>query len=294
MAFETQRISLPTTASDRERLFRESPRDMLERWALGFVWAVKPPRHKTLLPLARLWLRDVMAPDHALPDPEADLSDGLCGIVHDLSVPTIVAASKRGLYPFAHVGPQKWWSPAQRALLFFNEFHISKRMRGYIRRGRFRVTFDRDFDGVIKACAGRRAGKWHLTWITPMIMRAYADAFDAGIAHSIEVWNEANELVGGGYGVAVGGMFVTESQFSRESNASKVGYTVLNWHLARWGYAFNDGKRMTPTFCEMGFREIPRGEFLARLSDAVRLPGKNGRWQVEADLATIATWNPAA
>ena len=81
---------------------------------------------------------------------------------------------------------------------------------------------------------------------------------DAGHAHSFEVWNEKGELAGGGYGVAVGNSFVTESQFSAEPNTSKIGFTVLNWHLAQWGFAFNDGKMLTPTTQDMGFREIPR------------------------------------
>jgi leucyl/phenylalanyl-tRNA--protein transferase len=114
--------------------------------------------------LARLLLTDLMVPDHALPDPEADLHDGLTGIVHDLSVPTLIAASERGLYRFAHAGPLKWWSPALRALLFFNELYISKRMRGYIRSGRYRVSFDRDFEGVIKACAAPRQAARHLDY----------------------------------------------------------------------------------------------------------------------------------
>jgi leucyl/phenylalanyl-tRNA--protein transferase len=125
-------------------------------------------------------------------------------------------------------------------------------------------------------------------------MRAYAEAFDAGHAHSFEVCNAAGELVAGGYGIATGAGFTAESQFTRESNASRIGMTVLNWHLAKWGYRFNDGKLIGPLWQNMGFREIPRQEFLGRLAEAVRAPGRNGRWQVEADLATVSHWQPAA
>jgi leucyl/phenylalanyl-tRNA--protein transferase len=206
----------------------------------------------------------------------------------------LLAAYRRGLYPLAHVAPLKWWSPPQRSVLFFEKLHVAKRLRRQMRQGHYTVTFDRDFEGVIAACAGHRAGRWHLTWITPRVMRAYAELFDAGHAHSFEVWNERGELAGGGYGVAVGGAFMTESQFSREPNTSKIGFTVLNWHLAHWGFAFNDGKLMTPTCHDMGFREIPRREFLARLGEAIRQPGKSGRWQVEADMAAVADWQPGA
>ena len=82
------------------------------------------------------------------------------------------------------------------------------------------------------------------------------------------------------------------SQFSREPNTSKIGFSVLNWHLAHWGFAFNDGKIMTPTCHDMGFRDIPRTEYLALLVKAERRAAKSGRWQVEADMAAVADWQP--
>jgi leucyl/phenylalanyl-tRNA--protein transferase len=291
-------LSEPATGSANRRaaLFRESLADMAERWALGLAWAAKPARIGGLPNLAALCLQEFLAPDHALPDPERALANphGLAGIVHDFSLPTLLAAHERGLYPFAHVGPLKWWSPPERSLLFFDELHIAKRLRRQMRQGQYSVTFDRDFEGVITACAGRRSGRWHVTWITPKIMNAYAEAYDAGHAHSFEVWNEKGELAGGGYGVAVGNSFVTESQFSAEPNTSKIGFTVFNWHLAQWGFAFNDGKIMTPTTKDMGFREIPRSDFLARLAKAAKQPDRRGRWQVEAEMAKIADWQPGA
>ncbi len=298
MAFETQRMSMPAApsarAAERAALFRESVPAMLERWALGLAWGLAPTRIRGVPNLLRLCARELLAPDYALPDPERALAQppGLAGIAHELSQPTLLAAYRRGIYPLAHAGPLKWWSPPRRSILFYNDFHIAKRLRRQMRQGHYTVTFDRDFERVIAACAGHRAGRWHLTWITPRIMRAYADLFDAGFAHSFEVWNERGELAGGGYGVAVGNAFATESQFSHEANTSKIGFAVLNWHLARWGFAFNDGKLMTPTCQDMGFREVPRREFLARLAQAESAPGRHGRWQVEADVAIVANWQP--
>ncbi|HZP76805.1 MAG TPA: leucyl/phenylalanyl-tRNA--protein transferase [Pseudolabrys sp.] len=298
MAFHADQLTLAATAADpadrRASLFRESFRGMLERWALGTAWALTPARLRGVPPLLGMVLADGMAPDYALPDPESALEKpaGLCGVVHDLSVPTLLNAYRRGIYPWAHVGPLKWWSPPQRSVLFFNEYHIAKRLRRQMRQGQYTVTFDRDFEGVITACAAPREGRFHLTWITPRIMRAYAELFDAGHAHSFEVWNAAGELAGGGYGVALGGMFVTESQFSRETNTSKIGMTVLNWHLAQWGFGFNDGKLMTPTCRDMGFREIPRRDFLDVLARAQRPPSKLGRWSLEEELGKIAEWQP--
>jgi leucyl/phenylalanyl-tRNA--protein transferase len=290
-------LSAPTgaPADRRAALFRESLGETAERWTLGLAWALMPNRIAGLPGLAKLCFDEFLAPDYALPDPERALEQppGLAGIVHDLTLPTLLAAYRRGLYPWAHIAPLKWWSPPQRSLLFFNELHMAKRLRRQMRQGTYTVTFDRDFEGVIKACAGHRAGRWHVTWITPKIMHVYAQAFDAGYGHSFEVWNERGELAGGGYGVAIGAAFVTESQFSHEPNTSKIGFSVLNWHLARWGFAFNDGKLMTPTCQDMGFREIPRVEFLARLAQVIKQPDRMGRWQVEADLATVADWQPA-
>jgi len=298
LAFHADRLSLEQTdgASRRETLFRESLTDIAERWTLGLAWALSPKRIGGLPGLARLCFDEFLAPNYALPDPENTLDNprGLAGIAHELSLPTLLAAHARGLFPLAHIGPQKWWSPPERSLLFFDELHIAKRLRRQMRQGQYTVTFDRDFDGVIKACAGQRSGRWHITWITPRIMRAYAAAFDAGHAHSFEVWNEKGELAGGGYGIAVGNSFVTESQFSAEPNTSKIGFTVLNWHLAQWGFAFNDGKLMTPTCRDMGFREIPRWDFLARLKQAGKNAGRIGRWQTEADVAMVADWQPQA
>ncbi len=297
MAFETERLNLPVApsgrAARRNALFRESLLETLERWALGITWGLAPARIAGLPNLLSLCFDEMLAPDYALPDPERafDNPPGLAGIAHDFSVPTLLAAYRRGLYPLAHVAPMKWWSPPQRSLLFFSELHIAKRLRRQMRQGRYSVSFDRDFDGVIAACA-HRPSRLHLTWITPKVMRAYADLFDAGFAHSFEVWNEHGKLAGGGYGVAIGSTFVTESQFSREPNTSKIGFTVLNWHLAHWGFAFNDGKVLTPTTRDMGFREIARWEFLARLAQAVDLPGRPGRWQAEADVADVADWQP--
>ena len=108
-----------------------------------------------------------------------------------------------------------------------------------------------------------------------------------------EVWNADGELVGGGYGVAVGRIFTTESQFSLEPNTSKLGFTVLNWHLAKWGYLLNDGKGPTPTIPDMGFRLIPRTEFLDLLDKNAKAGGKPGRWSVEAGPETVAEWQVA-
>ena len=216
MAFETERLHMPVAAAGhaarRAALFRESLPHVAERWVLGLAWSLMPNRIGGLPALAKLCFDEALSPDYALPDPERALEKppGLAGIVHELDLPTLLSAYRRGLYPLAHVPPLKWWSPPTRSVLLFDDVHIAHKQRKLMRQGRYTVTFDRDFEQVIAACAGRREGRWHLTWITPRIMRVYAEAFDAGHAHSFEVWNKAGELVAGGYGLGVGAAFTSE------------------------------------------------------------------------------------
>lgn len=280
-------------AARRDALFRESTSGRLQRAAFGSLRAMQPQRIGSVALTSRFMLRDLLG-GAGLPDPlSAPKSyDGLCGIAPDLSVSTLLDAHSRGLHPASHAGPVKWWSPPERCVLFFDEFHMSKRLRSRLRQARHTVTFDRDFEAVITACAERRAGKWPVTWITPKLMHAYAALHDAGFAHSFEVWNKDNELVGGGYGVAIGGIFIIESQFAREDNASKIGFSVLNWHLAHWGFALNDNKGPARHVLEMGFRVISREDYLSRLAAIVSQPGRTGHWCVEADLLAVAAWQP--
>lgn len=287
------RVGAARDSKDLKRsvLFRETPLEACERIALGTAWALRPRRIGRLAPLTRMWLADLLSGESHLPDPDmlGDTSE-LAGIARDLSVPTLLEAYRRGLFPHGHFGPTKWFAPAQRAVLLLDDFHIPTRLRAMMRQGKYTVTFDRDFEDVIKACAGRRQGRWHLTWITPAIMRAYACLYDEGHVHSFEVWNRDGELVGGGYGVVIGRVFVIESQFFRESNASKIGFSVLAWHLAKWGFEMCDNKWLTVTTAQMGFHEMPRTEYLRRLASLAGQPVRVARWEAEAGPKDVAEW----
>jgi leucyl/phenylalanyl-tRNA--protein transferase len=284
----------PAANARRSMLFRESPLAIARRWMLGTAWTLRPERIGGLPALAEQWVCDLISPQRDLPDPNHTFnSAGACGFVHDLSVPTLVEAYKRGLFTFSHYGPLKWMSLDQRCVLAFEDFHLGKTARRMARSGRYEVTFDRDFETVIRECAAPRSGRWHLTWITPRIMHAYAALYDAGYAHSFEVWDRQKKLVGGGYGVAIGGAFFTESQFARERDTSKIGFAALNWHLSHWGFTLNDGKWMNPLLGSMGFHTVPRTEFQNSLAKALQLPDRRGRWEVEADLSTVALWQPS-
>jgi leucyl/phenylalanyl-tRNA--protein transferase len=275
---------------------RESLAATLRHLVLGLLWSLKPPRlygvPATLAMLAKHYA-GLGLPPGALPDPDLALTypDGLAGICTDLSVPTLMAAYAKGLFPFAHVGPQKWWAPSERMVCLPEHIHISKTARRLLRLKHFEVTFDTAFGAVIRACAEPRPGRPQLTWIRPDIIEAYEALHDAGYAHSVEVWDGAGNLVGGLYGVAVGKAFVTESMFARRDDASKVGLITLSAHLQKWGFVLNDGKRDSGHLRSLGFALMPRSEFNALMARACREPRQPGKWAVDKSI-DVSQWNP--
>jgi leucyl/phenylalanyl-tRNA--protein transferase len=228
-----------------------------------------------------------------LPDPEKALihPDGLAGICADLGVPTLMAAYAKGLYPFAHVGPQKWWAPAERMVCAPGDVHISKTARRLLRLEQFEATFDAAFGAVIRACAEPRPGRPQLTWIRPDIIEAYEALHDAGHAHSVEVRDRAGNLAGGLYGVAAGKAFVIESMFARTADASKVGLITLAAHLDKWDFALIDGKRDSAHLRSLGFAPIKRLEFSALMVKAASVRFRPGLWAVDKSI-DVSRWNP--
>lgn len=267
----------------------------VRRWGLGMARALQPKRIADAPGLAVATLRFLVTPGEAwrpFETPTAYGPDGLVGISNDLSVDTLLRAYRNGVYPLCHVWPVKWWSPAERAVLDPAEIHISRNMRRLLRQKKFHVTFDEDFAEVMRQCAMPRSGKAPLTWITPRIMRAYWDLHQAGHAHSVEVRDEAGQLVGGLYGVAIGGVFFGESQFSSVNHASKIANYVLIRHLHEWSFGLRDGKRPTPHLASLGFQSVDRGIFQSMLQRNIAKPGHVGRWTVDETL-DVADWHPA-
>ena len=201
------------------------------------------------------------------PDPLRSRQDGLVAIGGDLSVDRLVLAYRSGIFPWT-VDPITWWSPDPRGIFELENFHISRSLAHELKRGRIQVTFDRDFAAVIRGCAeAPRDGD--STWITEEFIRAYIRLHEAGYAHSVEAWmNE--ELVGGLYGVAVGGLFAGESMFHRVSNASKVCVARLVERLNQRGFALFDTQMVTTATVRIGAIEVRRPEYLRRLREALK------------------------
>lgn len=276
--------------------FGETPGAKLRRWALGTAYALQPKRIRLLPKLTLLtgahFLKRSSDRKRRLPD---DLlpygKEGLLGISGDLSVDALVDAYQRGIIPVCHMGPMKWWSPAERAVLFFRKAQIESGVRKKIRQDRFDFTFDHDFAAVMRACAEPRPGKAPLTWLTPRVMDALWDLHEAGYAHSIEVWDLEPKLVGGIFGIAIGHVFFGESQFSRVRDASKVASAVLNCHLASWGFVLRDAKWMSSHLAGSGFEMIDRQTFQDLLTEHAWAPSRLGRWDIDETLDP-ATWDP--
>lgn len=274
----------------RRRLFRETPQQKLARWLFGLAYACHPKRVAELPFLIWYAAADLLRGGTRLPSTTTthEHPDSFAGLCRDITPERILAAARAGFFPWSHLGPLKWWTRSQRMVLSPAAFRISKDARRLMRKDKYRITFDEAFDEVIKACAEPRKGRLQLTWITPQIMHLYAALHDLGFAHSFEVWSTDGRLVGGGYGIALGRVFYTESQFSRESNTSKIGFACLNHHLAKWGFVLNDGKDLTPTLEAMGFQLMPRAQFNAILAENAQRDVRKGKWKLEDTPATIA------
>jgi leucyl/phenylalanyl-tRNA--protein transferase len=200
-------------------------------------------------------------------DPEAADARGLVAVGGDLRPETLLTAYRRGVFPWYEEGlPVCWWSPDPRAILPLDNLHVSRRLARTIRSGRFEVTFDRDFAGVIRGCADRAEG----TWITGDMITAYEALHALGYAHSVETWRDGR-LAGGVYGVAVGGLFSAESMFYRDTDASKVALAGLVARLREQGYVLLDLQMLTEHTARLGAVEVPRREYTARLAEAIGL-----------------------
>lgn len=222
-------------------------------------------------------------PESALPDPDGLLAGG-----GDLSMHRLLNAYRRGIFPWYQEGqPILWWSPSVRAVLHPDNLKISRSLRKTLRSNRFTFTTDFVFDQVIRACAAPRTYS-NGTWITEEMQQAYLQLHHAGYAHSIETWHDG-VLVGGLYGIAIGGCYFGESMFSRMNDASKVAFVCLIRHLQAQHFRVIDCQMMTPHLESLGATPLDRPLYLQALRDGLQATEHDtgfqpGPWHLEPTL----------
>jgi leucyl/phenylalanyl-tRNA--protein transferase len=224
------------------------------------------------MPFYRLIDEIVFPPvDHAKPE-------GLLAIGGDLSPERLLAAYSEGIFPWYSEGePVLWWSPDPRFVLFPDELRISRSMKQFLKKGSVRTTFDRAFPEVIAACGSRPRPGQAGTWITREMQDAYIKLHNLGFAHSVESW-VGESLVGGLYGVSLGGVFFGESMFSAIPNASKAALIDLVCFLRERGFDLIDCQVETGHLGSLGARPIPRQAFIRILAQSLRHETLTGAW----------------
>jgi leucyl/phenylalanyl-tRNA--protein transferase len=178
----------------------------------------------------------------------------------------VVNAYAQGIFPMAATdGTIHWYAPDPRAILEHENLHVSRSLRATIRKGIYEVRMDTAFEAVMRYCAEREE-----TWINEAFITTYTRLHKVGLAHSVEAWH-SGVLVGGLYGVSLGGAFMGESMFSYATDASKVCLVALVKHLKARGYVLHDTQFLTPHLATLGVTEVPRSVYEQRLRQALRL-----------------------
>ena len=210
-------------------------------------------------------------PDWVLSDPQLiPIGGDLVAVGADLTTERILYAYSNGIFPWYEEEPVLWWSPDPRAILDLENFHIPRRLARIIRSEKFQITYNQKFSEVIRGCAENRPEG---TWITDDMITAYTKLHQLGNVHSVECWRD-HQLVGGIYGIAVGGFFAGESMFYRESDASKVALVSLVKHLDRRGFTLFDLQIINDHTESLGAVEISREVYLEKLQAAIGLAVK--------------------
>ncbi|MCG8452179.1 MAG: leucyl/phenylalanyl-tRNA--protein transferase [Spirochaetales bacterium] len=211
------------------------------------------------------------------PDPRT-IDGELIGVGGNLHSSTLIAAYKKGIFPwYSDDEPLLWWSLDPRFVIFPHRFHVSKSLVKRIRKGTFSLSLDRDFDGVMACCAQQTRPGQNGTWITNEMRQAYGELHRLGYAHSVETWKDG-VLVGGLYGVSLGGCFYGESMFARVSDASKVAFAALLGLLEEAGFGLVDCQQHTRHLGTFGAIDTPRNFFLDHLERELEKPTIQGNW----------------
>jgi leucyl/phenylalanyl-tRNA--protein transferase len=203
------------------------------------------------------------------PDPHLGEKDGLVAIGGDLSVDRLIFAYSYGFFPWFSYRDQQeplWFCPLQRFVIFPNEIHVSHSMKQLLKKNPYRITINKDFEGVMRGCAtAQNRNQEEGAWLGPDIIKAYTELHRQGFAASVEVW-EGSQLVGGLYGVTLGKSFFGESMFSLVPSASKLALIYLARMFEAHGGRLIDCQFETPHLRTMGGRHIPYEEYMKIIS----------------------------
>ncbi|HXH72481.1 MAG TPA: leucyl/phenylalanyl-tRNA--protein transferase [Mariprofundaceae bacterium] len=199
------------------------------------------------------------------PDPKQADPDGLLAIGGNLAPETLLAAYRKGIFPwYAEEQPILWWAPDPRMVLFPADFHASRRLRRRLTQACFRFSWDKAFDDVIRICATIPRRGQDGTWILPEMLEAYRELHRLGHAHSVEVWR-GEELIGGLYGVLQDKVFFAESMFSRKPDGSKMALAKLVERALAEGWRLIDCQFHTEHLASLGAHTISRRQFMELL-----------------------------
>lgn len=225
----------------------------------------------------------LLTDDISFPDPALSNKDGLLAIGGDLSHKRLISAYEKGIFPwYSDDTPVLWWSPDPRLVLEPSNLHIPKSLKRILKNKKYQVTFDKAFSRVINECANITRQDQKGTWIVPDIVKAYTKLHKNGLAHSVESWFHG-ELVGGLYGVSMGGIFYGESMFALMPDASKVSFSYLVALLQLWDFDLIDCQITTSHLLRFGAHEISRNNFLKRLKIALKKETLKEEWNFPAN-----------
>ena len=206
--------------------------------------------------------------------------DGIVAWGGDLNPSRLIRAYQEGIFPWYNENdPIIWWSPEPRLIMELDDFKLSRSLKKSMKK--FEYKFDTNFIEVITNCRFTPRENQNGTWINDEVIEAYSTLHDMGVVHSVESYQNS-KLVGGLYGVVVGGVFCGESMFSHVSDASKAAYAILVRHLKEWGYDFIDCQVPTNHLKSLGAKEVAREYFLARLENAKKSNELRNVWELDS------------
>jgi leucyl/phenylalanyl-tRNA---protein transferase len=220
------------------------------------------------------------------PDPSTESDEeGIVAIGGEMNAPFLISAYRQGIFPwFNPEDPIVWWSPDPRCILQFEDLHVSKTLKQLIRSKKYQVKCDTNFEQVMLNCQKIPRKHEEGTWISEDILEAYIDLHDMGLAHSFEVYNSNDELVGGLYGVSMGEMFFGESMFAFESNTSKIAFVYMTYFLNYLGFDLIDCQITNPHLTSLGCSEMPRDKFLKINKKSMTKDSLIGTWTDKLNL----------